>query len=89
MILDVQRRKIDWRSFGLLGRSVYQDLDFLSMIPIGGTILILQLLDVLLDVTKMTKRMNEFDFTDIQNICQTSLYQSRHLILFSYHHERG
>ncbi len=36
----------------LFHRSVYQDFDSLSMIPISGTILILQLLNVFLDVTK-------------------------------------
>ncbi len=40
----------------LFHRSVYQDFDSLSMIPIDGTILILQLLDVLLDVTKKDKK---------------------------------
>ncbi len=54
---------------GLFHRSVYQDFDFLSMIHISGTILIFQLFNVLLDVTKKTTRINEFDFTDIQNIC--------------------
>ncbi len=58
---------------GLFHRNLYQDFDSLSMIPIGGTILILQLLNLRLDVTKKTKRINEFDFTDIQNIFQTSL----------------
>ena len=37
---------------GLFHRSVYQDFDSMDMIPMSGTILILQLLDVLLDVTK-------------------------------------
>ncbi len=41
---------------GLFHRSVYQDFDSMSMIPFGGTILILQLLDVLLDVTKKDKK---------------------------------
>ncbi len=40
---------------GLFHRSVYQDFDSMDMIPMGGTILILQLLDVLLDVTKKDK----------------------------------
>ncbi len=74
---------------GLFHRSVYQDIDSLSMIPIGGTILILQLLDVLLDVTKMTKSFHEFDFTNIQNICETSFSQSRRIIPFPNLHERG
>ncbi len=39
----------------LFHRSVYQDFDSLSMIPVSGTILILQPLDVLLDVTKRQK----------------------------------
>ncbi len=41
---------------GLFHRSVYQDFDSLSMIPISGTILILPLIDVLLDVTKKDKK---------------------------------
>ncbi len=53
----------------LFHRSVYQDFDYLSMIPISATILILQLFKGLSDVTKNTKRINEFDFTDIQDIC--------------------
>ncbi len=40
---------------GLFHRSVYQDFDSMDMIPMSGTILILQLLDVLLDVTKKDK----------------------------------
>ncbi len=41
---------------GLFHRSVYQDFDSLSMIPIDGTILILQLLNVLLDVTQKRQK---------------------------------
>ncbi len=52
---------------GLFHRSVYQDFDSMDMIPMSGTILILQLLDVLLDVTK--KRIDELDLTNIQHIC--------------------
>ncbi len=37
---------------GLLYRSVYQDFDLFSLIPIRGTILIFQLLDFLLELTK-------------------------------------
>ncbi len=41
---------------GLFYRSIYQDFDSLSMTPISGTILILQLLHVLLDVTKQDNK---------------------------------
>ncbi len=49
---------------GLLYRSVYQDFDSFSLIPISGIILLLQLLDFLLDVTKKTTRIDEFDISD-------------------------
>ena len=41
---------------GLFHRSVYQDFDSMDMINTSGTILILQLLEVLLDVTKKDKK---------------------------------
>ncbi len=53
----------------LLFRSASQDFDSFSLIPISRTILILQLLDFLLDVTKKTKRIDQFDITDFQNCC--------------------
>ncbi len=51
------QRKLIGGLCGFFHRSLYQDFDSLSMIPIGGTILILQLLDVLLDVSKKDKKV--------------------------------